>query len=248
MKLILFSVTLVFVFVCLIVKVNSMPTIADLNQQLLSAARRDKTTKIVRLLNLGADANTVDAQGSIALMLVLQSARYSGIQITLPFKQKSNASYTYNENLNNVSTSAIKDTRSIQALLDKGADPNIKNKQGRTALIFAAFHKSTSCIRLLVERGADIHIKDAFGRSAIIYAAGYGHTEMLKYLISKGLSPNDKTEQGATVLMQETLCGSVESILFLLSTGADVNMKDNNGRTALQYAVSAQNLKVIPLL
>ena len=46
------------------------------------------------------------------------------------------------------------DSRGVQALLDAGADPNIKNKAGKTALQIAKEKKDDDIIQLLQEHGA----------------------------------------------------------------------------------------------
>ena len=48
----------------------------------------------------------------------------------------------------------------VSFLLDRGADMNIKNNDGYTALMSAASKNNESIVTLLVDRGADINIKN----------------------------------------------------------------------------------------
>jgi ankyrin repeat protein len=55
-------------------------------------------------------------------------------------------------------------------LLDAGADPNMQNGQGATALTFAAtFHRNQLAQRLL-QAGADKNIADRFGKTPLDHA------------------------------------------------------------------------------
>jgi hypothetical protein len=55
----------------------------------------------------------------------------------------------------------------IKALLEGGADPNLRNHNGQTALNFAAARGYEPIVMQLLKAGADAHQNDNFGRSAI---------------------------------------------------------------------------------
>ena len=59
----------------------------------------------------------------------------------------------------------------MKRLLDKGADPNVKNKQGGTPLMWAAVYGHQDAARLLLSRGADAALKDNDGITAAEWAA-----------------------------------------------------------------------------
>lgn len=61
-------------------------------------------------------------------------------------------------------------------LLDEGANPNIQNKNGCTALHFAAYAGNVRVIQLLKGRGGDCSIPDNFGKTPQMLAEerGYG--------------------------------------------------------------------------
>ena len=60
--------------------------------------------------------------------------------------------------------------RIAETLLNKGADPNIKNKLGGTPLMWAASYGQDEVVRLLLAKGADVNIKDNSGASAADWA------------------------------------------------------------------------------
>lgn len=69
-------------------------------------------------------------------------------------------------------------------LLENGADPNIQDKTGKTALMHACLERvGTDIVSLLLSSGADPTIEDHAGLSALIHAVNTGHEEVLRVLL-----------------------------------------------------------------
>lgn len=76
------------------------------------------------------------------------------------------------------------------ALIDAGADLNVKNKDGSTALHSAAFFGRVEIVKALVKKGADKDIKNAFGSTAVeTVAAPFKDVKMIYDQVSKDLGP-----------------------------------------------------------
>ena len=75
------------------------------------------------------------------------------------------------------------DWTAIEGLLDRGADINVKNKKGFTALILAAWSNRIEKVQLLLDRGADINIKNKEGATVLNYA--FSKPNILKLLQQK---------------------------------------------------------------
>jgi ankyrin repeat protein len=69
----------------------------------------------------------------------------------------------------------------VAVLLDRGAEVNTKDSDGRTALICATRAGDLATARMLVGAGAFIPARDRFHKTALLYAAD-GHREILLYL------------------------------------------------------------------
>src|SRR5262245_16240952 len=81
------------------------------------------------------------------------------------------------------------DAETVRFLLDHGADPNIKNQAGATALMWAL--DDVEKTRLLVEHGADVNARSEEGRTPLIIAAyQFGSAPIIKLLLDRGANPS----------------------------------------------------------
>lgn len=69
-------------------------------------------------------------------------------------------------------------------LLENGADPNIQDKMGKTALMHACLEQAgADVLSLLLSSGADPTLEDHAGLSALVYAVNSGNRDVLKVLL-----------------------------------------------------------------
>ncbi len=68
----------------------------------------------------------------------------------------------------------------VEILLSHGADPNIRSRDGQTALILSAGRGDVPMCRALVKRGADPNVSDKLGMSASGYAKLFGNGELME--------------------------------------------------------------------
>jgi len=74
----------------------------------------------------------------------------------------------------------------VNALLAKGADVNVKDSHGLTALMLASQNGHSEVVKLLLAKGADINAKANNGRTALMEASQNGHSEAVKLLKAAG--------------------------------------------------------------
>jgi ankyrin repeat protein len=79
---------------------------------------------------------------------------------------------------------AANDRWLVRALLDRGANPNVKARAmaDGTALILAAQWADPSIVRALLDRGAASDPRDSFGKTATDYATELGRDDVLEIL------------------------------------------------------------------
>lgn len=125
-------------------------------------------------------------------------------------------------------------TRPFSRLLfDAGADPNHKDRSGRTPLMRAAHAGSAETVQLLLKFRADAGLKDRDGNTALHLAVTAAHMldveqhreerlETLRAILgAAGLRPNEMNARGETALNIATQYGLSEIAALLIAHGAD---------------------------
>lgn len=97
-------------------------------------------------------------------------------------------------------TSARGNTEQVRELLDAGADIDIQDKFGRTALMLSAAYGRADTVKLLLDAGADIDRPSKYGWGALHYAAAWGHTGVMELLIQAGADVDIKDSNSRTAL------------------------------------------------
>ena len=77
------------------------------------------------------------------------------------------------------------DTAIVNALLDRGADPNLA-RDGWTPLMFAAARNKPGIVKLLIAKGADVRMQAEDGNTPISFAESREYAEIVKALKAAG--------------------------------------------------------------
>lgn len=123
---------------------------------------------------------------------------------------------------------------SIQALVQSGADVNVRDRGGRTTLMNAAGRGYTEIVEYLCKAGADPNLKSNDGGTALNEAADFGQAEAVRTLINHGALIDQPGEAGRTPLIDGAAHPDV--VRVLLAAHAGVNFQANDGVTALMVA------------
>jgi ankyrin repeat protein len=124
-------------------------------------------------------------------------------------------------------------TEVVKLLLEKGAQVNMGNEGGETALHYAARHGHTKVMRILLEHGADPKSKGTGCGTPLQWAVRGGQRQSVKTLLDYGVDINQRGTDGETAL--STAASEYPDIVsFLISLGADVNTRADNDCTPLQ--------------
>ena len=138
-------------------------------------------------------------------------------------------------------------------LLERGADINAQ-KNGWTALHYAAFRSRPKAVHVLLEHSADINSRTVEGGVPLHLAASPffprnhdGQLDIMQLLLDHGSDMNARDNEGSTPLHHSSYrlwesigtpyMGTVAITQLLLKHGADISAKDKKGRTALQVAL-----------
>ena len=115
-------------------------------------------------------------------------------------------------------------TEVARLLLERGAELEAKDPDGRTSLMWAAFNGHTEVVCLLLDRGADIEARDKDDWTPLIWASSYGHTEVFRLLLDRGADIEARDKHCRTPLMWAAFNGYTEVFRLLLERGADLDV------------------------
>jgi len=142
----------------------------------------------------------------------------------------------------------IGDVEEVKKLLEKGANPNARDKYGRTPLHWTAARGRLSAVEFLLEKGADPNAREQKGCTPLHWAAYNGRLSVVKLLLEKGADLHAKDKYGRTPLHFAAEKGRLDVFILLLKRGADPNARDKYGRTPLHDAAYRGKLDVVKLL
>lgn len=139
-------------------------------------------------------------------------------------------------------------TEIVKYLLEKGANVNLSDANGRTPLWYASGVDNFENVKLLINAGADVNKRPKNGETAIIRAACNGQTETIKLLLAKKANINDKTDENITPLMCAAMYDKAETINFLVANKANINQREEWGYTALMLAAKRGKANAVKAL
>jgi ankyrin repeat protein len=138
--------------------------------------------------------------------------------------------------------------KTVEILVKHGADVNIPDDQGETALGIAARNGHTEIVRMLLKKCA-VDTPDNEGRTLVFITAKEGHTETVKMLVEHGANVNIPNDDGETPLGIAARCGHTEIVRMLLEDcHAIPHNSDFHGRTPLFAAANAGHEEIVCML
>ena len=112
-----------------------------------------------------------------ALSIFARRGDFSLVKLLLDHGTDVNSSTKTDERTALMNATAHKCSDIVALLLDRGAQVNSIDNEGKTALMEACAECSLSIVHLLVTAGADLHAQDKNGKTALWYARQFGYYE-----------------------------------------------------------------------
>lgn len=84
-------------------------------------------------------------------------------------------------------------TEPLVALIDKGAPVDMRDAQGNTLLMLAAYHGHAELVAALAERGADVDRLNDRGQSPLAGAVFKAEPDVVRALVAAGADPDAGT-------------------------------------------------------
>lgn len=128
-------------------------------------------------------------------------------------------------------------------------DAHAKQKDGTTALHYAAHDGDIELATRLIKEGADVNARNDYGSTPMQEAAERGDAALIRLLLKAGASAESANDEGETALMTVARTGNVEAARLLIKAGAKVNAVEQwRGQTALMWAAAQGNPDMVRLL
>ena len=161
------------------------------------AIQLDQPREIQSLLQRGFDPNTVDPQGTPALLKAFQEQSYKAAQALLE-------SPRIKPDLRNLRDES---PLMLAALRGQG-DLAVKlvslgaavNKSGWTPLHYAATGGHLRVAAFLIGAGADLNAESPNGTTPLMMAAMYGNSDVVKLMLESGAEAYPQNDQGLSAL------------------------------------------------
>ena len=150
----------------------------------------------------------------------------------------------------------------VDVLLDLGhANPDIRSKEGKTALAWAAAEGNLSCVETLLKHDADPDIRDDAQVTPLMHAARSGYLHIVEALVNNHADINaidgeiqeDRyraldDRSGNTALILAARGGHLDIVRFLLQQGAMRSLRSATGIDAAEIARRNGHLQVARLI
>lgn len=119
-------------------------------------------------------------------------------------------------------------------LLEKGADINLRDAVGNTALHLLAINlkrEKAELLNLLKSAKSNFEIRNNAGETALHMAAKVGNKIAAKMLIEHGAEKNALDNNGETILFKFARLGDLVSVINFADMGVDINLKSASGES-----------------
>lgn len=132
----------------------------------------------------------------------------------------------------------------VKILVEAGADVNMKNADGNTAIIYAG--TNVDVVNYLIDNKARVNSLSKRLENALFI--NFKDINALISLIDNGIYLNQRSDSGHYPLTEALSDSKFDVAKVLIERGADVNVTNNSGYTPLHHAIKNKNLEMVRLL
>ena len=212
---------------------------------LILASKSGEEEVVQNLLSAGANIHHKDKYGHTALMV----SKTNKIFMLL---LQPNGKISFFEHITSTHLMIASDLGHVAVietlLVDYNNNPNVQNKAGWSAIMFASHRGHLQAVELLLKENADPNVHNLKGWTALMFASRNGDHQVVEILLKKGADPNIRAIDGLTALIIASINGYLQVVMLLLKSCADPNFYYEDGWTALMCASFKGDLLVAELL
>jgi ankyrin repeat protein len=149
------------------------------------AAERSEVEAVATLLKYGADPGISSYSQTSALHYAATAKNPECVRLLLEAGVDVDCMTNWDQTPLHFAAAFTKDVRHAKLLLDYGADPNKRDRDGIVPLSWCAISNNPGVATVLLERGADVEGVDNKGSSALQRAIKSNRHDVLKMIVQK---------------------------------------------------------------
>lgn len=183
---------------------------------LFLAVRYHRKDIVEFLVQCGADVNLKNEKDRTLLHEAIRKGRYDIVHVLLsvPSLKLNERSKSGKTPLHLAVITRKRDV--VKALLDRGANPNVKCSNGRSPLHWAAINGDRETADLLLAAGASINEKTNHNTTPLIFASHNRGDEIVELLVYREATVRGENADGDTALKLVASHGNVKLLTYML--------------------------------
>src|SRR5262249_15683475 len=138
------------------------------------------------LLEHGAEVNSRDNIGGSALLHAALQGKTECVQILLDRGSDPNVCTVAGQTVLIVTAAGSGEAETPRFPISKGAKPNDYDRNGNTALMYAAERGNKELNKLLIDSGADVNARNNSGETALVISGEAKHDDISELLKQAG--------------------------------------------------------------
>ncbi|OXU24019.1 hypothetical protein TSAR_012214 [Trichomalopsis sarcophagae] len=234
---------------------SNNPAKAKDKQAPCSMQRNEDLVEFLLSHSLDMDAQNISGQSALHLAVLNSSESY----VNLLLKTRIDVNLTMNNGstaLHCAMTDLVDSSKRmsiVRSLVESGAQINIQNKMGETALYLASKRNNIDLANYLISKGADVNCKTRTELTAMFAAIKHCNLKMMRLLIKNGARVNVINNAGDNLLhyaLKNVDKGEkrLDLVKLLLKNDLDINAENRKRRTALFIALRVGDEDLLNLL
>ncbi|CAI8050722.1 Putative ankyrin repeat protein MM_0045, partial [Geodia barretti] len=245
-------------FISMTMKINKQPSecslyeIRELNESIQEEAALEPYAMYIKITGEGSVRVSLHIHKAVDWMVgvVLLTAEFRQEHLLTEVTVKRWFEMNLMEYMSNELRSGSQrgDFERVMSLITAGVNVNVFDRDGDSALMWAARKGRTEVVSLLLEAGANTNLQNKIGFSPLMFAARKGGTEVVSLLLEAGANTNLQNKSGYSALMMAAVYGRTEVVSLLQEAGANTDLQNKNGESALTIAAREGRTEVVTLL